>query len=244
MRTFARLRPVLLALALAAGAPAMAQDATIGFDPRTGDAWVDTWLDDVNRYGRVYREPFVDELVRYRGAPRELVVELLSRPGWTPGDVYYACSLASVLGRPCRYIADEYELDRDAGWGALAQRLGVKPGSAEFHRLKRGFVPTYDRWSRPIQLDADLERAFPGRAKGKPAERGGKADDADDADKGRDVDGPSRQKGSQADRAPGRAIDAGDADTGKRVKAKADGSRGAGSSKARKNKGGDKGAKG
>lgn len=161
------LHPLLLAFALAAGAPAFAQDAATGFDPRTGDAWVDTWLDDINRYGRAYREPFVDELVRYHGAPRELVVELLGRPGWAPGDVYYACRLASVLGRPCRYVADEYARDREAGWGALAQRLGVKPGSAEFQRLKRGFVPTYDRWSRPIQLDADLERAYPGRARGK-----------------------------------------------------------------------------
>ena len=37
-----RLQPLLLALALAVGGPAAAQDA--GFEPRTGDAWVDTWL--------------------------------------------------------------------------------------------------------------------------------------------------------------------------------------------------------
>ncbi|MFZ5658144.1 MAG: hypothetical protein ACOY37_14035, partial [Pseudomonadota bacterium] len=162
----ARFRPALLVLALAA-APAFAQDATVSFNPRTGDFWVDTWLGDVNRYGRTYREPFIDELVRYHGAPRDLVVELLRRPGWTPGDVYFACGLASTLGRPCRYVADEYERDRGAGWGALAQRLGIKPGSAEFHRLKRGFVPTYDRWGRPIRLDADLERDFPGRGRGR-----------------------------------------------------------------------------
>lgn len=242
MRPFARLRPVLLALALAAGAPAMAQDLTVGFDPRTGDVWVDTWLDDVNRYGRAYREPFVDELVRYHGAPRELVVELLGRPGWTPGDVYYACSLASVLGRPCRYVVDEYERDRGAGWGALAQRLGVKPGSAEFHRLKRGFVPTYDRWSRPIQLDADLERAFPGRAKGQPAvDRDGKAGDAG---KGSQVaDSPPRQKGPQPEWGSGRAHEAGDADGTRPGKAKAD-RRGADPSKGRKEKAGGKGDKG
>lgn len=164
---YARFRSALLVLALAT-APAAAQDATIGFNPRTGDVWVDTWLGDVNRYGRTYREPFIDELVRYHGAPRDLVVELLRRPGWTPGDVYFACSLAAAVGRPCRYVADEYERDRGAGWGALAQRLGVQPGSAEFHRLKRGFVPTYDRWGRPIRLDADLERDFPGRGRGRP----------------------------------------------------------------------------
>ena len=235
------LRALVLATLLALGAPAAAQDVTVGFDPRTGDVWVDTWLNDVNRYGRAYREPFVDELVRYHGAPRELVVDLLGRPGWTPGDVYYACSLASVLGRPCRYVVDEYERDRGAGWGALAQRLGVKPGSAEFHRLKRGFVPSYDRWSRPIQLDAELERAFPGRAKGTPTERGGKAGDADK--RGQAADSPSRQKAPRADRASGRGNSGGDVDGGKPGKAKA-GGHGAGPSKGGKDKAGGKGGKG
>lgn len=171
---FRRLHSLLLAAALtAAGGQALAQDVTLGFNPRTGDVWVDTWLDDVNRYGGSYRDSFVDELVRYRGAPRDLVVDLLRRPGWTPGDVYFACSLAQVVGRPCRYVADEWERDRGEGWGALAKRLGIKPGSPEFHRLKRGFVPTYDRWARPIRLDDDLEAAFPGRGgKAKARDRG------------------------------------------------------------------------
>jgi hypothetical protein len=159
---------VLLAVTLAAVPPASAQVAA--FDPRTGDAWVDSWLSDINRYARAYREPFVDELVRYHRAPRELVVELLARPGWTPADVYYACSLAAAVGRPCRQVVDEYERDRAPGWGALARRLGVEPGSAQFRRVKGGLVPTYDRWGRPIQIDTDLQRDFPGR----PLWRGGR----------------------------------------------------------------------
>jgi hypothetical protein len=47
----------------------------------------------------------------------------------------------------------------------VAQRLGIKPGSREFHQLKKGFVPTYDRWARPIDLDADLRRDFPNHGK-------------------------------------------------------------------------------
>ena len=134
--------------------------------PRSGDAWVDTWLDDVNRYGGRYPEAFIDEMVRYHNAPRALVVDLLETRRWVPGDVYYACALASVLGRPCRYVVDLYEADRSQGWGAIAQNLGVKPGSPEFHRLKQGFVPTYERWARPIELDDELRRDFPehGRA--------------------------------------------------------------------------------
>lgn len=188
----ARLRPLLLALALAA-APAFAQGTAAGFDPRTGDAWVDRQLEDINRYGGTYREPFVDELARYHGAPRELVAALLARPGWTPGDVYFACSLAAVVGRPCRFVVDEFEREREAGWGALAQRLGVEPGSAAFQRLKRGFVPTYERWGRPLRLDADLERAQPGRAKG-PARAEGDAPKADAGRKPERPDPPQKSK--------------------------------------------------
>ena len=163
-----------LAAALAAGAgTAAAQDFTLGWNPRSGDVWVDTWLGDMNDYGRRYRDPFIDELVRYHGAPRDLVSDLLINRRWAPGDVYMACSIASIIGRPCRYVVEEYDRDRGQGWGVIAKRMGIKPGSAEFHRLKQGFVPTYDRWARPIRLDAQLERDFPGRGKGGAKHAGG-----------------------------------------------------------------------
>ena len=102
-------------------------------------------------------------MVRYYGAPRDLVDELLTQRRWAPGDVYFACAIASVLGRPCRYVADIWERDHAQGWGVVAQNLGIKPGSPEFHRLKKGFVPSYDRWGRSITIDADLARDYPGR---------------------------------------------------------------------------------
>ena len=153
---------------------ASAQDYTYGWNPRSGDVWVDTWAGDVNRYGSRYRDPFVDEMVRYYGAPRDLVTDLLVDRRWAPGDVYLACSLASIIGRPCRYVVDIWERDHGQGWGNVAQGLGIKPGSAEFHRLKKGFVPSYDRWGRTITIDSDLERDFPGRGKGPNAAMGGK----------------------------------------------------------------------
>lgn len=142
-----------------------AQDFTFGWNPRSGDVWVDQRLGDINQYGTRYREPFIDEMTRYYGAPRDLVSDLIVRQRWAPGDVYYACSIAQVIGRPCRYVVDEWNRDHRQGWGVMAQRMGIKPGSAQFHRLKKGFVPTYDRWSRPIVLDADLRREFPDRGR-------------------------------------------------------------------------------
>lgn len=161
----------LKALALAAALSTVAggvaaQDFVFGWNPRSGDVWVDSQLNDINQYGYRYREPFVDEMTRYYGAPRDLVTDLLVNQRWAPGDVYYACAIAQVIGRPCRYVADQWQQDHGQGWGVLAQRMGIKPGSPEFHRLKKGFVPTYDRWARPIRIDDSLRVDFPDRGRG------------------------------------------------------------------------------
>ncbi|MBW3551349.1 MAG: hypothetical protein KY442_11245 [Proteobacteria bacterium] len=168
-RTIGKLGSACAALAMMTAlfvGPAAAQDFSINWNPRSGDVWVDSYLEDVNRYGARYRSPFVDEMVRYYGAPRDLVAALLAERGWAPGDVYYACAIAQIIGRPCRYVVERWERDHAQGWGAVARELGIKPGSPEFHRLKRGFVGTYDRWARPIVIDRDLRADFPHRGQG------------------------------------------------------------------------------
>jgi hypothetical protein len=155
-----RTRPVfavLLAASLAAGS-AHAQVAA-GGNAHAGDAWVDGRLADIGAYAGTYREAFVDEVVRYRRAPRELVNELLARPGWTPGDVYFACSLALQSGRPCRAVADLRQRDPSQEWAAIARELGVAPGTAAYSELKRGIAASYVRWARPLPADAGAEAA-------------------------------------------------------------------------------------
>lgn len=174
------LKTFLLATALAAtSGGAFAQDFVFGWNPRTGDVWVDQTLSDVNQYGYRYRDSFVDEMVRYYGAPRDYVSDLLVRQRWAPGDVYYACAIGQIVGRSCRYVAEEWQRDHGQGWGALAQRMGIKPGSAEFHRLKAGFTPTYQRWSRPLRAEPARgpgkakAKGKPGKAKGNPGKAKG-----------------------------------------------------------------------
>lgn len=188
-----------LAAAVAAltGVHAGAQDFSFGWNPRSGDVWIDSQLSDVNRYGSRYRQPFVDEMVRYYGAPRDLVTDLLGERNWAPGDVYYACAIAQILGRPCRYVADIWERDHDQGWGKVARQLGIKPGSDEFHRLKRGFVPTYDRWARPIRIDEDLYPHYPDRARARRLRDNAAAGQPDKARGGEP--GKSADKGNRGD---------------------------------------------
>lgn len=129
----------------------------------TGDAWLDTYLLDINDYGRQYRAAFVDELVRYRAAPRAMAVQLLDEGGWRPGDLYLACAVAQRRGRPCRYVVERF--DQSQGWAPLLQAQGMPAGSAELHGIKRALVETYRRWARPILLDVALQGDYPARAK-------------------------------------------------------------------------------
>ncbi len=130
------IRNPLLALALGLAFATTAGAVTVGYNPRTGDVWVDTHLGDVNRYGYDQRDYFVDDLVAQYGAPRYLVNDLLNNQHWDPGDVYYACALAYQLRRPCADVVRTRQQNRGQGWGVIAQRMGIKPGSAEFHALK------------------------------------------------------------------------------------------------------------
>ena len=55
-----------------------------------------------------------------------------------PADAYMVLRLGEMSNRPPEYVMREYKAGKGKGWGVLAKRLGIKPGSKEFHALKRG----------------------------------------------------------------------------------------------------------
>ena len=69
-----------------------------------------------------------------------------------PADAYMVLRLGEMSGRSPQYVLEKYRSERRKGWGVLAKSLGIKPGSREFHALKRG---------------QDLDRGNNGRGNGK-----------------------------------------------------------------------------
>lgn len=53
-------------------------------------------------------------------------------------DAYMVLRLHELSGLSIDVVLDHYHEQQGKGWGALAKSLGIKPGSAEFHRLKQG----------------------------------------------------------------------------------------------------------
>lgn len=137
---------VLSLLLMVAGA-AQAQDQyAFGFRPGTGDVWVDARLGDFNVFAAGNTDGFIDEVVVSYGAPRYLVHDYVVVRRWPPGDVYYACALAHYSHRPCLEVLQIWEHDHGQGWGAVAKRLGIKPGSPAFHALKGGVGQSHGKW--------------------------------------------------------------------------------------------------
>jgi len=185
-----------MSLALAIGTQASANDYAYGFSPRTGDVYVDGQLGEINRYARADSAGFIEDLAVNFGVPRSLVREYYTDRRWAPGDIYYGCALAHQLRRPCGEVLNMYEQDRGQGWGVIAQRLGIKPGSPEFHALKgrvgqghghmkgKGAHPQADGPSRPStdagpgnsgdKGPANARGEDKGKGKGKDKDKGGR----------------------------------------------------------------------
>ncbi|WP_434989265.1 hypothetical protein [Xanthomonas melonis] len=171
-----RLLPVLAALlvpALAAAqnvpvsaAAAGTQDSAPVAIPGTGDAWVDQHLADMGSYAQRYPDSFIDEVARYTGTPRGYVQALLQVHGWHAGDIYFACFWAQTVQLSCRDSVRAYSRDHRDGWEGVITHLSVAPDNAHMRALRHAIVASYDRWERPITLDALLRRQL-----GDPAQR-------------------------------------------------------------------------
>ena len=55
-----------------------------------------------------------------------------------PADAYMVLRFGEMSKQPTERVIEQYKSGKGKGWGALAKSLGIKPGSKEFHALKRG----------------------------------------------------------------------------------------------------------
>jgi hypothetical protein len=55
----------------------------------------------------------------------------------SPAHAYIVLRLGEMAHRPVDQVLETYKAEKNRGWGVLAQRLGIKPGSPAFHDLKQ-----------------------------------------------------------------------------------------------------------
>ena len=95
------------------------------------------WMRDFNLRAEADPSGFRAQLAtRFRLGDAQVTAVIGNVAG--PADAYMVFRLGEMAGRPPEYVLEQYKTGRGKGWGALAQSLGIKPGSPEFHALKRG----------------------------------------------------------------------------------------------------------
>ncbi len=123
---------VAAVLVLFSGGIAEAKDYMV----MTGDVELNLMLGDLNIYARGDTENFITDLGVSYGVPEGEISVLLSKHHMEPSDVYMAVRLSNMTGRSLSHVAGMHRKTKGRGWGAIANSLGIKPGSKQFHALK------------------------------------------------------------------------------------------------------------
>jgi len=136
---------------------------------------MDAYLNRLTTYAGADLGRFRADLGAHFGASGpeiDLVLRTVSRHG----DAALALWLSNRTRQPLDVVLREYQARKGQGWGALAQSLGIKPGSADFHALKRGDLGWHpDRDDRRDRRSSDYGRdggKGPDKGKGKDKDKG------------------------------------------------------------------------
>jgi len=98
---------------------------------------LDSFIKSLNVQAQADLGAFKVRLSTQFGVPVPKVEAMMASVG-TPGDAYMCFRLGQVASKPVEVVANEYQANRVKGWGVIAKNLGIKPGSKEFHALKKG----------------------------------------------------------------------------------------------------------
>ena len=105
------------------------------FEPNTGDVDMDVFLQNINNDAKTDVTTFKNMVANKFNIAKKDVEKLLI--DMLPGDVYMAAQVANATGKSLTEVSSTYKKNKGKGWGVIAKEMGIKPGSAEFHALKK-----------------------------------------------------------------------------------------------------------
>lgn len=98
---------------------------------------LDGFLGNLNVQARADMTGFAGRLSAQFGVPGGQVSATLGTVR-EPADAFMIYQLGQMSHQPYERVLQTYQANQGKGWGVMAKSLGIKPGSAEFHALKRG----------------------------------------------------------------------------------------------------------
>ncbi|MBN1130681.1 MAG: hypothetical protein JXA71_16960 [Chitinispirillaceae bacterium] len=138
-------------------------EVSFALSATTGDKDFDIALSSINVEAQRSLPSFYSSMSLNFGTGQGEIDVLLRRHRLSPADAYLAIRLSVLIGRPIDYVIVRYHKHRKRGWGYVAKRLGIKPGSERFLLLKTGGY---------VVLDGARKARPPAEVKVKAADRG------------------------------------------------------------------------
>lgn len=124
---------------------------------------LDQYLKDLDVRAQADLGDFKVQVGAHFGVPAP-DLDLVFSGVFTPGDAVICLWLGQHSHQPYDVVIREYRARKGQGWGALAQSLGIKPGSPEFKALKAGNLG----WplAPPIEASSGGSKGKAGNGKG------------------------------------------------------------------------------
>jgi len=116
---------------------ALSLQAQSSYRPKTGDIKFDAQLNDLNIEARANLDGYLNDLATQHHVPVRELKRMMIEIKMEPADLYLAIRVSELGKVPLHTVEREYRQNRNRGWGVMARNLGIKPGSSEFHELKR-----------------------------------------------------------------------------------------------------------
>ena len=105
--------------------------------PAQASSDLDVFVSNLNVQAQADLGAFKVRLSTQFGVPAARVDAVMASVK-TPGDAYMCFRVGQVASKPVEVVTKEYQANKGKGWGVMAKNLGIKPGSKEFHELKKG----------------------------------------------------------------------------------------------------------
>ena len=100
-------------------------------------AGLSDFLENVNVQAQADKNGFNAKLSAQFGIPGTDVKVIVGGVS-QPSDAFMVLQLSQMAHMEPTEVLQVYKRHKGEGWGKMAQELGIKPGSREFHALKRG----------------------------------------------------------------------------------------------------------
>ncbi|MDD5236301.1 MAG: hypothetical protein PHU91_01320 [Candidatus Omnitrophica bacterium] len=132
-----KLLAIVVAMLFVFSLTAYAQPTTV-YKAGSGDGKLDTVLKELNDRAHDNTERFITDMSKSFGVAKQNIENMVNKVKMTFADVFMTLKIADITKKSVDAVVGEYQKNKGKGWGVVAKRLGIKPGSKEFHALKNG----------------------------------------------------------------------------------------------------------